>query len=93
MIRAFILKDGKERCVYLLGDLKYPHKFTDELAHFRLLNDRYAQSIAALQPFAGSALDPAGCAARFRKIDGASARNHTAITESNTMHPSEDVLI
>src|ERR1700733_9558775 len=51
------------------------------------------ESVIAVSPAAGVCPDPTGSAARFRKIDGAPARNHTAMTESNTMHPSEDVRI
>ena len=44
-VRAFILKDRRERCAYLLGHPKHRRKFTNELAHFKWLDERFANPI------------------------------------------------
>jgi hypothetical protein len=44
-VRAFIMKDRQDRCAYLLGHPKHRHKFTDELAHFKWLDDRFAHPV------------------------------------------------
>jgi hypothetical protein len=44
-IRAFILKGRREGCAYLLGNPKHRRKFTDELAHFKWLDERFAHPI------------------------------------------------
>jgi hypothetical protein len=44
-VRAFIMKDRRERCAYLLGHPKHRRKFTDELAHFKWLDDRFSHPI------------------------------------------------
>jgi hypothetical protein len=47
VIRAFILKDRQERCAYLLAHPKRRRTFTDELAHFKWLDERFAHPIPA----------------------------------------------
>jgi hypothetical protein len=47
VIRSFILRDRQERCAFLLSDPKRRRKFTDELAHFRWLDERFAKFIPA----------------------------------------------
>lgn len=44
-VRAFILKDRRERCAYLLGNPQHRRKFTNELAHFKWLDDRFVRPI------------------------------------------------
>lgn len=45
VVRAFILKDRRERCTYLLGHPKHRRKFTEELPHFKWLDERFAHPI------------------------------------------------
>jgi hypothetical protein len=47
LIRSFIQKDRRERCAYLLSTPKHRKKFTDALAHFKWLDERFAHSIPA----------------------------------------------
>jgi len=45
VIRSFIAKDRQERCGYLLSHPERRRKFTDALAHFKWLDDRFAKPI------------------------------------------------
>jgi len=47
VIGSFILKERQERCALLLSDPKRRRKFTDELAHFKWLDERFAKPIPA----------------------------------------------
>ena len=47
LIRSFFLKDRQERCALLLSDQRRRRRFTDELAHFKWLDERFAKSIPA----------------------------------------------
>lgn len=44
-VRAFIQKERQDRCLHLLTNPKRRRRFTDELAHFKWLDDRYSQLI------------------------------------------------
>jgi hypothetical protein len=44
-VRAFIQKSKQERCIQFLASSKHRHKFTQELAHFGWLDERFAHSI------------------------------------------------
>jgi hypothetical protein len=46
VVRAFILKDRRERCTFLLADPNRRKKFRDALAHFKWLDERFAHPIA-----------------------------------------------
>ena len=46
LVRAFILKDRRERCAFLLADHNRRQKFRDALAHFKWLDERFAHPIA-----------------------------------------------
>ena len=45
VVRAFILKNRRERCAFLLASPAVRQKFRDELAHFKWLDERFAHSI------------------------------------------------
>ena len=45
VVRAFVLKDRRERCAFLLADHDRRQKFRDALAHFKWLDERFAQPI------------------------------------------------
>lgn len=45
VVRAFILKDRRERCAFLLADPVRRQKFRDALAHFKWLDERFAYPI------------------------------------------------
>jgi hypothetical protein len=47
LIRAFILKDKQERSAYLLSNPARRRKFTNGLAHFKWLDERFAHPIPA----------------------------------------------
>ena len=41
LVRAFVLREKQERCLYLLSDVKRRKKFLDRLGHFRWLDPRF----------------------------------------------------
>jgi hypothetical protein len=45
VVRAFILKDRRERCAFLLSDPVRRKKLRDVLAHFKWLDERFAHPI------------------------------------------------
>jgi hypothetical protein len=45
VVRAFILKNRRERCAFLLADPVGRQKFRDALAHFKWLDERFAHPI------------------------------------------------
>ncbi len=45
VVQAFTLKNRRERCTYFLGHPEHRHKFTEELAHFKWLDERFAHPI------------------------------------------------
>jgi hypothetical protein len=45
VVRAFILKNKRERCAFLLADPVGRQKFRDALAHFKWLDERFAHPI------------------------------------------------
>jgi hypothetical protein len=45
-VRAFILKERRERCAFLLADPVRRQKFRDGLAHFKWLDERFAHPIS-----------------------------------------------
>ena len=46
VVRAFILKDRRERCAFLLADPIRRKKFRDAFAHFKWLDERFAHPIS-----------------------------------------------
>ena len=44
-VRAFILKNRRERCAFLLADPVGRQKLRDALAHFKWLDERFAHAI------------------------------------------------
>jgi hypothetical protein len=45
VVQAFILKNRRERCAFLLADPAGRQKFRDALAHFKWLDERFAHPI------------------------------------------------
>jgi hypothetical protein len=46
MVRAFILKERRERCAFLLSDPVRRQKLREALAHFKWLDERFAHPIS-----------------------------------------------
>ncbi len=46
-VRAFIQRSRQDRCLFLLEHAKRRRDFTKELAHFKLLEDRYSQPVSS----------------------------------------------
>jgi hypothetical protein len=47
MVRAFILKERRERCAFLLADPVRRQKFREALADFKWLDERFAHPISS----------------------------------------------
>jgi hypothetical protein len=45
VVRAFIVKNRRERCAFLLSDPARRKKFRDALAHFKWLDERFSHPI------------------------------------------------